>query len=98
MTTPVPPGPPDGPGGSGSGSSDGLPKLPPNFSSDAPVSSDDPWYTYAQQMFPNTMVTPEEIAGLKKNMNSMINNTIGEINARQAEAQKYNEQVAKGEE
>jgi hypothetical protein len=94
MTTPVPPGPP---GGSGSGSSEGPPKLPPNFSG-AAVSSNDPWYAYAQQMFPNTMVTPEEIAGLKKNMNSMINNTIAEINARQAEAQKYNEQVAKGEE
>ena len=98
MTTPVPPGPPGPSDGSGSGSSDGLSKLPPNFSSGAPVSSDDPWYTYAHQMWPDTTVTPEEIAGLKKNMNSMINTTIGEINARQAEAQKYNEQVAKGEE
>ena len=92
MTTPVPPG------GSGSGSSEGLPQLPPNFYAGAPVSPDDPWYTYAKQMFPNTLITPDVIAGLKKNMMSMINNTISEINARQAEAQKYNEQVAKGEE
>ena len=58
----------------------------------------DPWYTYAQQMFPNTQITPEVIAGLKKNMMSMMNSTIGEINARNAEAQKYNEKVARGEE
>jgi hypothetical protein len=93
MTTPVPPD-----SGSGSGPSD-LPPLPPNFYAEAAgTSADDPWYKYAQQMFPNTTITPDIIAGLKKNMMSMINTTIGQINARQAEAQKYNEKVAKGEE
>lgn len=58
----------------------------------------DPWYTYAQHMFPHTLITPDIIAGLKKNMMTMINSTISQINARQAEAQKYNAKVAKGEE
>jgi hypothetical protein len=94
MTTPVPPGGPE------SGAGEGLPPLPPNFYSGAGAAANtsDPWYIYAQQMFPNTEITPDVIAGLKKNMMSMINNTISQINARQAEAQKYNEQVAKGEE
>ncbi len=90
MTTPVPPG-------SGSGSSDGLPQLPPNFYSGPAVSTDDPWYVYAQQMFPGTIVTPEVITGLKQNMMSMINNTISEVTARQAAAQVYNQQVAEGD-
>lgn len=93
MTTPVPPG--GAPGSEGSGD---LPKLPPNFYSGAAVNSNDPWYAYAQKMFPNVEITPDIIAGLKKNMMSMINNTIQQINARQAVAQEYNSKVAKGEE
>ncbi len=58
----------------------------------------DPWYAYAQQMFPNTMVTPEEVAGLKQNMMQMISTTISEINARHATANQYNQQVAQGDE
>jgi hypothetical protein len=64
-----------------------------------PVSdTSDPWYKYAQQMFPNTEITPEIIAGLKKNMMSMIGTTISEINARHATANQYNKDVAQGNE
>ena len=93
MTTP--PVPPGGGGGHESGASG--PKIPSNVYSGVHVSPDDPWYVYAQKMFPNKEITPEIIAGLKKNMMTMINATIGEINKRQAEANKYNERVAKGE-
>jgi hypothetical protein len=74
------------------------PKIPSNIYSGTHVNADDPWFAYAQKMFPNQQITPEIIAGLKKNMMTMINTTISQINARQAEAQKYNEKVAKGEE
>jgi len=84
---------------SGPGANDGLPKLPPNFySGGAAVGANDPWYVYARKMFPNTMITPEVIAGLKKNMMTMINTTIGEINKREAENQKYLKKVAEGKE
>ena len=92
MTTPpVPPG--GSPGGSPESSASGAPPPMPTA-----ADTQDPWYQYAQQMFPNTMITPEVIAGLKKNMMTMINTTISEINKRQAETQKYNAKVAKGEE
>jgi hypothetical protein len=95
MTTPVPP---DGTTGNSSGSGDKLPPLPPNFYAGGSVAPNDPWYTYAQQMFPNTEITPEIVAGLKRNMMSMINNTISQINTRQATANEYNAKVARGEE
>jgi hypothetical protein len=94
MTTPVPP--PDG--APGSEGNDKLPPMPPNFyAGAAAVNPNDPWYVYAQKMFPNVEITPDIIAGLKKNMMAMINNTIQQINARQAIAQEYNAKVAKGE-
>jgi hypothetical protein len=93
MTTPVPPG-----GGSESGPKTGPTQISPNIYSGVTVSPNDPWYAYAQQMFPNTEITPDIIAGLKKNMMTMINTTIQQINARQATAQEYNSKVAKGEE
>lgn len=74
------------------------PKLPSNIYSGARVSADDPWFAYAQKMFPNEKITPEIIAGLKKNMMTMINTTISEINKSHARAQEYNKKVAKGEE
>ncbi len=94
MTTPVPPSgiPESGP------NSANPTQVSPNIYSGVTVGANDPWYAYAQQMFPNTEITPDIIAGLKKNMMTMINSTIQQVNARQAEAQKYNEQVAKGEE
>jgi hypothetical protein len=49
-------------------------------------------------MFPNVEITPDIVAGLKRNMMSMINNTISQINARQATANEYNAKVARGEE
>lgn len=58
----------------------------------------DPWYAYAQQMFPNSMVTPEEVTALKQNMMQMIGTTISEINARHAIANQYNQEVAQGDE
>lgn len=63
-----------------------------------PADTSDPWYAYAQQMFPNAEITPEIIAGLKKNMMTMIGTTISEINARHAIANKYNQDVAQGNE
>lgn len=62
------------------------------------VGTSDPWYTYAQQMFPNTEITPEIVAGLKKNMMTMINTTIAEINKRHEASQEYVKRVARGEE
>ena len=100
MTTPpVPPGgSPEGPSGGSHESGASGPKLPSNIYSGVHVSPDDPWYAYAKQMFPNTEITPEIVAGLKKNMMTMINTTISEINKRQAKAQEYNRKVARGEE
>jgi hypothetical protein len=90
------PGSTEGPSGAGAGDKSPKTDAPNPFAKAA--DTQDPWYKYAQQMFPNKEITPEIIAGLKKNMMSMINTTISQINARQAEAQKYNEKVAKGEE
>lgn len=89
-------GPTEGPSTPGATNKPSQPGAPAPFA--GAVDTQDPWYKYAQQMFPNQQITPEIIAGLKKNMMSMINTTISQINARQAEAQKYNEKVAKGEE
>jgi hypothetical protein len=92
MTTP-----PVGPSGGNTepqGPQQGQPAAPKTGA--GAVSADDPWYKYAQQMFPNQEITPEIIAGLKKNMMTMINTTISQINARHAEAQKYNKEVAQG--
>ena len=60
-------------------------------------SSDDAWLKFAQQMFPGDPDAMMYVAPLKKNMMSMIGNTIAEINTRQQIANQYNEQVAKGE-
>jgi hypothetical protein len=90
--------PPVGPTGGTPESSAKEPKVPSNLYSGVHVSAEDPWYKYAQQMFPNQKITPEIIAGLKKNMMTMINTTIGQINKRQAKAQEYNKKVAQGEE
>ncbi len=90
------PGSTEGPSGGNAPNQPPKPDAPNPFASAA--DKEDPWYQYAQQMFPNQTITPEIIAGLKKNMMTMINTTISQINARQAEAQKYNEKVAKGEE
>jgi hypothetical protein len=78
---------------SGSSSSQGaVPPMPG-------VDTSDPWYKYAKQMFPpNTPITPEIIAELKKNMMSMISTTISEINARHQIANQYNKDVAQGNE
>jgi hypothetical protein len=89
------PGPTEGAGAGGT-HKPSQPDAPKNPFAGA-VDTQDPWYKYAQQMFPNQAITPEIIAGLKRNMMSMINTTISQINARQAEAQRYNERVAKGE-
>jgi hypothetical protein len=93
MTTPIPT---DGNTGPASNDNPAQQATPTPLS--APVNTSDPWYIYAQQMFPNTKITPEIIDGLKKNMMTMINTTISQINARQAAAQVYNSKVAKGEE
>lgn len=90
MTTP-----PVGPSGGNTGPQGPQQPATPKTGAEA-VNTDDPWYKYAQHMFPNQEITPEIIAGLKKNMMTMINTTISQMNARHAEAQKYNKEVAQG--
>jgi hypothetical protein len=90
------PGATEGP--SGTGATNQQPQQAAQKPMASAAEKEDPWYKYAQQMFPNQQITPEIIAGLKKNMMTMINTTMGEIKKRQAKAQEYNKKVAKGEE
>jgi hypothetical protein len=61
-------------------------------------SGDDAWLKFARQMFPNAEDPGQYVAPLKKNMMTMIGNTISQINARHKIANEYNQKVAKGEE
>ena len=88
--------------GSTEGSSGSTPN--PNASQQSnvpslPSGTNTQWLVnYYYYNFPNgPPPSPEDLAMLNRTLCAMINTTIGEINAREAAAQQYNEQVAKGE-
>jgi hypothetical protein len=90
----VPNVPPGGGEGSGPTNQAGGPSPFPAMTGAA----GDAWLKFAQQLFPSAENPGQYVAPLKKNMMSMINNTISEINTRHKIANEYIQKVAKGEE
>jgi hypothetical protein len=87
----VPPGPGGGSGPAGAGGA-GAP-FPPIAGS-----SNDPWVTFAQQLFPNDPNAALYVQQLKNSMIRMIGTTISEMNARHEKANEYVKKVAQGDE
>jgi hypothetical protein len=77
-----------------SSSTSGSSGLPPTFSS----ASSAAWTSFAEKMFPGDPNAAADGEALQRNMLTMINTTIQEINTRNQAASDYAKQVAEGNE